>query len=101
LQGERAAADAERLDERAERRRVLEALLHLGRAETDLRLMMERTRADEGLSTGDQFMGMVSHDLRTLLGGIALQAALLKRVAAEDEVGRKTVQAAEKIQPSL
>ncbi|WP_224240195.1 sensor histidine kinase [Hyalangium gracile] len=98
LRGERTTADAERRDERAERRRALDALLHLEREETDLRLLMERTRADEGLSTRDQFMGMVSHDLRTLLGGIALQAALLKRDAAEDEVGRKTVQAAEKIQ---
>jgi signal transduction histidine kinase len=98
LQAERASADAERQDERAERRRALAALLHLERAETDSRLLLERTRADEGLATRDQFMGMVSHDLRTLLGGIALQAALLKRDAAEDEVGRRTVQAAEKIQ---
>jgi signal transduction histidine kinase len=98
LQGERQMADAERRDERAERKRALAALLHLERAETDMRLQLERTRADEGLATRDQFMGMVSHDLRTLLGGIALQAALLKRDAAEDAVGRRTVQAAEKIQ---
>jgi len=98
LQAERATADAERRDERAESRRALAILLHLERAETDSRLLLERTRADEGLATRDQFMGMVSHDLRTLLGGIALQAALLKRNAAEDEVGSRSVQAAEKIQ---
>lgn len=98
LQVERATDDAERQDERAERERALAALLRLERAETDTRLLLERTRSDEGLETRDQFMGMVSHDLRTLLGGIALQAALLKRDAAEHEVGRKTVQAAEKIQ---
>jgi signal transduction histidine kinase len=98
LQGERATADAERRDERAERRRALAELLHLERAETDMWLLLERTRADEGLATRDQFMGMVSHDLRTLLGGIALQVALLMRGAAEDEAGRRTVQAAEKIQ---
>ncbi|MFY0529247.1 ATP-binding protein [Archangium gephyra] len=98
LQGERATADAELRDERAERKRALDALLHLERAETDTRLVTERARADEGLATRDQFMGMVSHDLRTLLGGIALQAALLKRGAAEDEAGRRAVQAAEKIQ---
>lgn len=97
-QAERATADAERQDERAERRRALSALLHLERADTDMRLEVERTRADEGLATRDQVMGMVSHDLRTLLGGIALQAALLKRNAAEDEAGRRTVQAVEKIQ---
>ena len=60
--------------------------------------LLERTRADEGVSTRDQFMGMVSHDLRTLLGGIALQAVLLKRGGGEDEAGRRAVQAAEKIQ---
>ncbi|MFY1828087.1 ATP-binding protein [Myxococcus fulvus] len=98
LQVERATVDADRQDERAERGRALAALLRLERAETDSRLLLERTRADEGLATRDQFMGMVSHDLRTLLGGIALQAALLKRDAAEDEVGRKTAQAGEKIQ---
>ncbi|MFL5349320.1 MAG: sensor histidine kinase [Hyalangium sp.] len=98
LQQERSTADAERQDERAERTRALASLLHLGRAETDLRLLVERTHADEGIATRDQFMGMVSHDLRTLLGGIALQAALLKRDAAEDEAGRRAVQAAEKIQ---
>jgi signal transduction histidine kinase len=98
LQGERAAADAGLQDERTERKRALAALLHMERVETDLRLRMERTRADEGLATRDEFMGMVSHDLRTLLGGIALQAAMLKRDAAEDAAGRRTAQAAEKIQ---
>jgi signal transduction histidine kinase len=98
LRGERASADAQLRDEREERERALAALLHLERAETDVRLLTERQRADEALATRDEFMGMVSHDLRTLLGGIALQAALLKRGAAEDEAGRKSLQAAEKIQ---
>jgi signal transduction histidine kinase len=98
LQGERATADAELEEERVEHKRALAALLYLERAETDTRLLLERTSADDGLAARDQFMAMASHDLRTLLGGIALQATLLKRQAAEDEVGRRTVQAAEKIQ---
>ena len=98
LEGERATADAEMRGERAERQRALNALLRMERAETDTRLLTERARADEGLATRDEFMGMVSHDLRTLLGGIALQAALLKRGSAEDEAGRRAVQAADKIQ---
>ncbi|WP_338277380.1 sensor histidine kinase [Corallococcus caeni] len=98
LQGERDAADAELQDERDERLLALAALLHLERAETDLRLSGERAYADEALATRDQFMGMVSHDLRTLLGGIALQAALIKRGAGEDEAGQRANQAAEKIQ---
>ncbi|MCP3141344.1 ATP-binding protein [Pyxidicoccus xibeiensis] len=98
LQGERETADAELQDEREERQRALDALLHMERGETDLRLLLERAHADTGLATRDEFMGMVSHDLRTLLGGIALQAALLKRNSAEDVVGRRTALAADKIQ---
>ncbi|RYZ38134.1 MAG: hypothetical protein EOO71_25310 [Myxococcaceae bacterium] len=98
LQGERATADEKLRDERAERMRALSALLHLERMETDSRLLVERAHADTGLATRDEFMGMVSHDLRTLLGGIALQSALLKRNAADDEVGRRTAEAAAKIQ---
>ena len=98
LQGERDTADAELRDEREERMLALAALLYLERAETDLRLSGERAYSDEALATRDHFMGMVSHDLRTLLGGIALQAALLKRDATEDEAGRKATQAADKIQ---
>jgi signal transduction histidine kinase len=98
LQGERAAADADLRDERAERMRALAALLHMEREETDTRLLMERARADDGLATRDQFLGMVSHDLRTLLGGIALQAALLKRDVPEDEAGGKAIRGLEKIQ---
>jgi signal transduction histidine kinase len=98
LHAERATADAALREERAKRMRALAALLHLEREETDTRLLLERVRSDEWLATRDQFLGMVSHDLRTLLGGIALQAALLKRDAAEDEVGKKTGQGLEKIQ---
>ncbi|WP_158620436.1 MULTISPECIES: HAMP domain-containing sensor histidine kinase [Corallococcus] len=98
LQGERETADEKLRDERAERMRALSALLHLERVETDTRLLVERAHADSGLATRDEFMGMVSHDLRTLLGGIALQSALLKRNAADDEVGRRTAEAAAKIQ---
>lgn len=98
LQGERATADSHRRDERAESSLALAALLHLEREVTDTRLLLERTRADEAVATRDEFLGMVSHDLRTLLGGIALQAALLKREPAEDEAGRRAVRAAEKIQ---
>ncbi|MCY1046004.1 HAMP domain-containing sensor histidine kinase [Corallococcus sp. bb12-1] len=98
LRGERATADAELRDEREERMRALSALLHLERIETDTRLLGERAHADTGLATRDEFLGMVSHDLRTLLGGIALQSTLLKRHASDDEAGQRTAQAAEKIQ---
>jgi signal transduction histidine kinase len=98
LEGERAASDMELEAERVEGRRALAALLLLERQETDTRLVVERARSDEGLATRDEFLGMVSHDARTLLGGIALQATLLKRSAAEDEAGRRTVQGLLKIE---
>jgi signal transduction histidine kinase/PAS domain-containing protein len=98
LEGERATYDMELRAEREERRRALAALLHLERDETDTRLLLERESSDEGLATRDEFMGMVSHDLRTLLAGVALQATLLKRNAATDEAGRRSVQGLEKIE---
>jgi signal transduction histidine kinase len=98
LQAERASADAARQDERAERKRALAALLHLERAETDKYLLFERTRSDEGIATREQFQEMVSHELFSLLGGIALQADFLLQNAPEDAVGRKTATAARFIQ---
>lgn len=98
LRGERATSDSDLQAEREEGRRALAALLSLERDETDTRLLLERERSDEGLATRDEFMGMVSHDLRTLLAGIALQATLLKRNAPAGEAGRKSVQGLEKIE---
>lgn len=98
LHAERARTDAARQEERAERKRALAALLHLEREETDQHLLFERTRSDEGLVTRDQFLAMVSHDLYSLLAGIALQADFLLQNAAEDAAGRKTATAARLIQ---
>jgi len=98
LRTERASADAARRDEREERKRALAALLHLERAETDQHLLFERTRSDEGLLTREQVLEMVSHELFSLLGGIALQADFLVQNAAEDAGGRKTATAARFIQ---
>ncbi|HEX8538886.1 MAG TPA: HAMP domain-containing sensor histidine kinase [Cystobacter sp.] len=98
LEEERAVSDAKMQAEREEGKRALDALLSLERAETDTRLLVERASSDKGLATRDEFLGMVSHDLRSLLAGVALQAAILKRGASEDEAGQKTAQAVEKIQ---
>jgi signal transduction histidine kinase len=69
----------ERVDaERDARERALLALLQAEREATDDGLLIERARADEAVAARDDFLGMVSHDLRTMLGGIALSAELLK-----------------------
>jgi len=79
LRIERSSADESIRKEREERGRALRNLLRLEREETDQHLLTERGRSDEALNTRDIFLAMVSHDLRTLLGGIAMNAAMLAR----------------------
>jgi len=81
LRSERSAADESVRKEREERRRALLNLLRLEREETDQHLLTERGSSDEALNTRDIFLAMVSHDLRTLLGGIAMNAEMLAREA--------------------
>lgn len=98
LTSERAVSDLELEEEREHRGRALEAILRLEREQTDSHLLVERARSDEALIQRDDFLGMVSHDLRTILGGIALGAALLIRNAADDEPGRATRKIGESIE---
>jgi len=77
---EQAAADERLRLEREDRRRALNALLCLEREATDEGLLVERARADEVVATRDDFLGMVSHDLRSILGSIALSAELLTQL---------------------
>jgi signal transduction histidine kinase len=77
VEEERAVADAQLAVERDERAKALRELLRLERVATDQHLLIERAHADEALLSRDEFMGIVAHDLRTLLGGIALHAAML------------------------
>lgn len=77
--GERAAADESVRRERAEHARVLSSLLPLERDKTDRQLWTERARSDDALSHRDDFLGIVSHDLRNLLSGIVLSVELLAR----------------------
>ncbi len=87
-----AVADA---DSRA---RALMSLLRHERERTDQRLLVERERSDAALAARDDFLGMVSHDVRNLLGGIALTASLQISKATDDAAGRAVVQAAERTQ---
>jgi signal transduction histidine kinase len=98
LEDERAAADETLRREREEQARTLAALLPLEREKTDRHLLIERIRSDDALAHRDDFMGMVSHDLRNLLSGISLNATLLSKNASEGEEGRRTVVGMERIQ---
>ncbi len=77
LQNERAVADLTVQRERDARARMLTRLLPLEREATDQYLLTERARSDDALATRDDFLAMVSHDLRDLLSGIMLSSQLL------------------------
>ncbi len=95
---ERAAADERLHVERHEHQRALSALLHLEREATDEGLLVERARADEIVATRDDFLGMVSHYLRNILGSIAMSAGMLVTRATADSDGATTKGYAERIQ---
>jgi signal transduction histidine kinase len=95
---ERLTADQRLQMELEERTHALEALLALEREQTDERLLIERARGDASLLARDNFMGMVSHDLRNLLGGIALGVARQIRNPSHDDAGRDNLKTSEKIQ---
>jgi signal transduction histidine kinase len=95
---ERAHADEVLERERAEHRRALASLLALERGETDRALINERALSDEAITAREEVLGIVSHDLRTLLGGISLATALLIKEASDDEAGHQTIRRAEVIQ---
>jgi len=88
LREERAIADSRLRREREEHLRALAQLLPMERHKTDRFLFVERERADDAVAKRDDFLGMVSHDLRDLLGGIVLSGAVLsaRGVAHQDDV---------------
>jgi signal transduction histidine kinase len=98
IEQERATADESLLREREQNARDLLALLPLERLHTDRSLLTERVRSDDALSHRDQFLGMVSHDLRDLLGGIVSTAAVLLRTAPSGETGAAARAGGERIQ---
>ncbi len=80
LADERATVDEVLRIER-EHARALSMLLPIERDRTDRHLHTERSRSDEAVAHRDDFLGMVSHDLRNLLSGILYSAELLARTA--------------------
>jgi signal transduction histidine kinase len=98
IEQERAIADQSLLREREQNARDLLALLPLERLNTDRSLLTERVRSDDALSHRDDFLGMVSHDLRDLLGGIVSTAAVLLRTAPMGEAGAAARAGGERVQ---
>lgn len=84
LETERSAARDGLLRERADHAQMIAELLLLERARTDEHLALERAGADAEVTARDDFLGMVSHDLRTLLHGIGMSARVILHGAGED-----------------
>ena len=98
VENERAIADEALAQERAQNASDLLALLPFERISTDRSLLTERVRADNAVAQRDDFLGMVSHDLRDLLGGIVTCSAVLARTAASGDAGDAARTGAQRIQ---
>jgi signal transduction histidine kinase len=62
------------------------ALERIGnREETDKDLFSERARADAALATRDAFLGVVSHDLRSMLNAMVGFAVLIEQGASQED----------------
>jgi len=85
LRADRVAADHALEVERAETARILARLLPAEREQTDENLHAERVSADGAVANRDDFLAVVAHDLRDLLGGIITSAAVLSKTVGEDE----------------
>ncbi len=96
LQAERDAADEVLREERAEH----VALLTAERQETDKDLVHERERADDALATRDEFLAIVSHDLRNLLNTMLGFAGLISQEVAREPHNARVVGDAQRIQRS-
>ena len=94
LRKERANADEAAADERAS----LDALLSLEREETDKDLHVERARADSSISMRDEFLGIVSHDLRNMLASMVGHAHLIKTLQSREDREATVVMCADRIQ---
>ncbi len=93
----RAAADEKLEEERAEQQQALTLLLKIEREETDERLLTERARADHAVASRDDFLAMVSHDVRGILGGMAMSAELLMQTSPEPPAGERVHREAQRI----
>jgi signal transduction histidine kinase len=100
VENERASADEKLRRERGRTARVLARLVPLEREQTDQHLLTERARSDEAIANRDDFLGMVSHDLRDLLNGIVGNAALIAEDAGDDDHGRRTLASSQRIKRS-
>ncbi len=85
VRADREAADETLVLERVETARILARLLPAERDQTDDHLLEERVRSDAALANRDEFLSVVAHDLRDLLGGIVMGASVIAKVVGDTE----------------
>lgn len=93
LRMERAAADQALRSERAEHA----AALAQQRRETDTDLLHERAQVDDALSTRDQFLGMIGHEIRNMLHTMLGRAELIEAEQARGDQARRCIEHAQQI----
>jgi signal transduction histidine kinase len=90
---ERASADETLRAERAK-----QIIPSAERDETDKDLSLERARADAAVIARDAFLGIVSHDLRNMLGAMVGFASLLAKGVSQDKHDEQIVLNAQRIE---
>jgi signal transduction histidine kinase len=76
------------------------ALLSTERDETDKDLLSERARSDDAVATRDEFLAIVSHDLRNMLGTMVGFAALITKAVSQENHAEQVLMHAQRIQRS-
>jgi signal transduction histidine kinase len=98
LRDERDNADQTLRREREEYARSLRKFLPLERESTDRFLQSERMHSDDALVNRDDFLAIVTHDLRDLLGGIVMSATVISKSAPQNDEGKKTLVQTQRIE---
>ena len=98
LRRERASEDELIRLDRQQRARALSSVLAHERERTDFDLLTERSRSDDALANRDDFLGMVSHDLRNLLNGIVMRVGILALENPDGERGERIRKNTDRIQ---
>jgi signal transduction histidine kinase len=98
IRGERDIADETLRQEREEYARTLRRFLPLERESTDRYLLTERIRSDDAVANRDDFLAIVTHDLRDLIGGIVISATVLAKRAPQNEDGKNTLAETKRIE---
>jgi signal transduction histidine kinase len=88
---EREQVDRVRTQERVQKQQIADALLEQERKQTDTNLLDERVHVDTELITRDQFLAIVSHDLKNSIVAIAIGARLMRKGLSHDAADPRRV----------